>query len=111
MVSLAIYSSFVTGWDNQWDTAVDRMESILQNTDLHYQIQFLEYEFKSPGFATTGKKRGLQLASGLSHGMLRVFLQMHVHLLKMKTIRKRVWQISHQLIVLRKLFTIHILMM
>jgi len=78
--------SFVRGWDDTcsynygfhiendgpvWNTAVNRMEKYFTNYDLSMpNTVFWNMNAGSPGFPTTGDMKGLQLAEGLSHGML-----------------------------------------
>ena len=54
-----------------WNTAVERMEKYFTESDLSLpNTVFWNMNAKSPGFPTTGSMKGLQLAEGLSHGML-----------------------------------------
>lgn len=76
--------SFVQGWttnysyndttkvmETSWNTAVNRMEKYFTNYNLSLpNTVFWNMNADSPGFPTSGDMRGLQLAEGLSHGML-----------------------------------------
>ena len=78
--------SFVRGWNDTssysydlnldkegpvWNTAVNRMEEYFTNYDLSMpNTIFWNMNANSPGFPATGNMKGLQLAEGLSHGML-----------------------------------------
>ena len=78
--------SFVRGWNDTgsysyelnfdkegpvWNTAVNRMEKYFTNYDLSMpNTIFWNMNANSPGFPATGNMKGLQLAEGLSHGML-----------------------------------------
>jgi hypothetical protein len=54
-----------------WNTAVNRMEKYFTDYGLSFpNTVFWNMNATSPGFPTTGDMKGLQLANGLSHGML-----------------------------------------
>lgn len=83
-------SNFVKGWGSNsqssyyyshnldykkdtplWNTAVERMEKYFTDYDLSLpNTVFWNMNTSSPGFPTTDSMKGLQLAEGLSHGML-----------------------------------------
>jgi len=58
-------------YPQEWNTAVDRMEKYFTKYELSIpNTIFWNMNAKSPGFPATSDMRGLQLAEGLSHGML-----------------------------------------
>ena len=78
-------SSFVSGWSDQtyhsytsgtninkkWNTAAERMEKYFTKYNLCLpNTIFWNMNSRSPGFPATGDMKGLQLAEGLSHGMI-----------------------------------------
>ena len=66
------YDAFNVDKDtNVWNTAVNRMEKYFTDYGLSMpNTVFWNMNANSPGFPVTGNMKGLQLAEGLSHGML-----------------------------------------